>query len=108
MNDGYRATILDDARGFLDPLGHTVLLAVQRRNGSRVEYLRSDGNWQSIADGTLRDDDYGLRIPAEAIEAIAVAIQEFQGHTSHADTEASVLREWLTVERARVDAVLAK
>jgi hypothetical protein len=48
----------------------------------------------------------GLLLPAEAVEAIARAVQEFQGHTSHADTEARVLREWLTVERARVDRAL--
>ena len=44
--------------------------------------------------------------PIPAIEAIAVAIQEWQGHTSHADTEARVLREWLAAERKRVDRVL--
>ena len=108
MSDGYRAAILDDVRGFMGPLGPTVLLAVQRRVGNYYEYLRSDGNWQSVAEGIVPDDDYGLRLPAQAVEAIAVAIQKFQGHTSHADTEARVLREWLTAERARVDAVLAK
>ena len=105
MSDGYRAAILDDTRSFIDPLGHTVVLAIQRRVGNYYEYLRGDGNWQSIAEGTRPD---GLRIPAEAVEAIAVAVQKYQGHTSHADTEARVLREWLTEERRRVDAVLSR
>lgn len=69
--------------------------------------LRADGTWASFDEGgSVITDDVGLVIPAGAVEALAVAIEEFQGHTSHADTEARVLREWLAVEQRRVDDVL--
>jgi hypothetical protein len=74
--------------------------------GRASAYLRQDGTWRDVDEATTRDEDAGFLLPAEAVEAIASAIQEFQGHASHADTEARVLREWLTAERARVDQVL--
>jgi hypothetical protein len=82
----------------------TVRLLLWRREGlNAVSYLCEDGNWLTGVDGDVLDERAGLILPAEAVEAIAAAIQEFQGHASHADTEARVLREWLVVERARVD-----
>lgn len=68
-------------------------------------YLTSDGTWLRGEEAT-ESASYGLRLPAAVIEAIAVAIQAYQGHTSHADTEARVLREWLAVEQRRVDKAL--
>lgn len=85
-----------------------VRLYVARFRGYQLPYdtLLSDGTWGQGVDGATLDTE-GLRLPSEAIEAIARAIEEFQGHASHADTEARVLRESLEVERARVDRVLA-
>ena len=84
---------------------NTVRLLLRDPHGNRAAYLMPDGKWQE-ADEATSPEGMGLLLPAEAVEAIARAVQEFQGHTSHADTEARVLREWLTVERARVDRAL--
>jgi hypothetical protein len=107
MSDfGFQAYVSRDRGSFaLD----TVVLYVYRRVGQNGEYLRADGLWQSVPEGqTHTESEIGMRLPAEAIEAIAVAIEEFQGHASHADTEARVLREWLAVETARVDEALGR
>lgn len=80
-----------------------VTLAV--RDNDQRAYLMRDGNWMVVEEGTS-SADMGIVLPSGAIEAIAVAIAEYQGHTSHADTEARVLREWLAVERGRVDRAL--
>lgn len=78
-----------------------VTLAV--RDGE--SFLMSDGTWRVIPEGQT-SEEVGIRVPRAAIEAIAVAVQEWQGHTSHADTEARVLREWLASERERVNSAL--
>lgn len=75
---------------------------------ARSTELHRDGTWQPFEEMGVITDDVGIVIPAGAVEALAVAIEEFQGHTSHADTEARVLREWLAVEQRRVDAMLDK
>ena len=69
--------------------------------------LMSDGTW-AVSPETGSLEGAGIVLPAGAIEEIAKAIAEHQGHTSHADTEARVLREWLAVERGRVDALVGK
>jgi len=92
-------------------LGPVPLVRLHLREGlDRRRWLRRDGSWQDeVGEGTaVAQDDLGILLPAEAVEAIALAIDEWQGHTSHADTEARVLREWLTIERNRVDDVLAE
>jgi hypothetical protein len=96
---GYSARILDQ-----DLFARSdVRLAI--RDEHRHAFLMPDGTWQTFEEG-VRVDEVGVVIPAEAVEALAVAIQEWQGHASHADTEARVLREWLAVERERVDRAL--
>jgi hypothetical protein len=97
---GYEARIIVGYDSFARSV---VRLAVL--DADRNAYLMPDGSWQTVAEGELIQD-MGVLLPAGSIEAIAVAIAEYQGHTSHADTEARVLREWLAVERARVDKAL--
>jgi hypothetical protein len=80
-------------------------VTVAIRDDRLGEYLMRDGSWQVLPEGES-SEDIGILIPAGAIEALAVAVAEYQGHTSHADTEARVLREWLAVERARVEKAL--
>jgi hypothetical protein len=82
---------------------NVVRLAI--RDEARNAFLMPDGTWQTVPEGEYIAD-MGVVLPAGAVEAIAVAVAEYQGHTSHADTEARVLREALTVERARVDRML--
>lgn len=101
MSD-YEARVLDDIGTWAR---NTVLLAVRERRGSVAAFLMRDGTWREVGNDLLVPDA-GIEIPRAAVEAIAAAIAEWQGHTSHADTEARVLREWLTVERNRVDGLL--
>jgi|GEM_PF-4927470 hypothetical protein len=84
---------------------NTVRLLVQDATGAT---LQADGTWLEgvLQPGVTPTTETGIVLPLEVVEAIAAAIADFQGHTSHADTEARVLREALEVERARVDAVL--
>lgn len=97
----YEARVVESISTFsLD----SVLLTI-RRGGH--EYLMRDGSWLSIEPGQdLKPDSVGILIPRPAVEAVARAIAEWQGHTSHADTEARVLREWLAAERERVDRLM--
>lgn len=83
-----------------------VRLVVRRRNGDSTAYLMENGTWVQFQEGVVVTGDVGILLPAAALEAIVAGVEEWQGHTSHADTEARVLREWLTAERARVDKVL--
>lgn len=76
------------------------------RRGS--DFLLADGSWHTFVDGDILPDEVGLPLPRQAIEAIAVALQEYQGHASHADTEARVLREWLMTERGRVERLIER
>src|SRR6185369_14012629 len=69
-------------------------------------YLMADGTWSVSEDPTAAKP--GWVVPREAIEGLAQAIQSWQGHAGHADTEARVLREWLEVERGRVDQTLER
>jgi hypothetical protein len=102
MSETYRAYV-DRAYAFSRD---TVRLKVAVGRGyGRVSFLNSDGTWTEHDEGTA-PADMGIELPAGAIEAIAAAIEEYQGHASHADTEARVLREWLVVERGRVDRTL--
>jgi hypothetical protein len=102
----YRVFIERDFKSFA--LAGLVRLHILNANDpSHTVYLRRDGSWEEAVEGAMMDDS-GLVLPAECVEPLAVAIQEFQGHTSHADTEAKVLREWLAVEQARVNKVLGQ
>lgn len=97
----FGARILDGPHLFVRD--QVTLAVVDRDTG---DYLAADGTWKRGTEGA-RAEDMGIVIPSAAVEALATAIQEFQGHTSHADTEARVLREWLAVEQRRVDSFLA-
>jgi hypothetical protein len=99
----FRAAVLRDLYDFQR---NTVrLVVIEQFADGRAGVLASDGTRTEVDEGQQLDDA-GIVLPAGAIEAIAVALQDFQGHTSHANTEARVLREWLKVERERTDRAL--
>lgn len=113
MDDGgkYRAFLYREPHDWVGGLVRLVL--VKEDFNHRRSYLTGaapDGvtHWRDVPEDGTAPTEVGLTLPAGSIEAIATAVQEFQGHTSHADTEAKVLREWLAVERARVDNALGK
>lgn len=97
---GFRALVQRDGNGWAT---RTVRLLVLDARPNGAEVLQSDGTWVSISEGSALPDDVGIVLPDEAVEAIAQAISEYQGYAGHAETETRVLREWLAVERARVD-----
>lgn len=104
-----KARVIDDAEMWrLD----RVRIVVWETDGfDSRRFLQADGTWwtEALDEGTAPDPTrVGFVVPAEALEALAVAIQERQGHTSHADTEARVLREWLAVEQRRVDTLIER
>lgn len=83
------------------------LVLVDDRPDGRQGLLLSDGMWQTVdvveAASSL---DVGIVIPRSAVDAIVVAAAEYRGGAVHGQTEAAVLREWLSYERQRVDRVL--
>jgi hypothetical protein len=91
--------------GWPGPDGGLIRLLAMDERGA---VLLGDGTWLTVPDNGLYPEKAGILLPASVIEPLAVAIQEFQGHTSHADTEARILREWLAIEQRRVDAVLVR
>jgi hypothetical protein len=99
--NGAAARIYDEP-AFFDR--NVVTLAIRDNGGA---FLLRDGTWYTGKEGEAVTD-MGILLPRHVIEPIAVAIAEWQGHTSHADTEARVLREWLAVEQARVDRALLR
>lgn len=104
MSDAYDAVIIREFQNFASD---TVRLGLRERFGNRASFLMPDGTWHTPPNEGVQVD-HGLLLPVGSIEAIAKAIGEYQGHTSHADTEAKVLREWLAVEQRRVDAALTR
>ena len=104
MSEGFRAYV---ARDYGDHLSENVRLFLVERYPARgdVHVLAADGRWVETVEGA-RNEAAGILFPAAAIEVIAQAIEEYQGHASHAGTEARVLREWLAVEMERVNNAL--
>lgn len=101
----YRARVMDGLDLWDKNL---VRLVIRRSTPTTHAYLMSDGTWMQFQEGTEVTGEVGVLLPSAALEAIVRCVEEWQGHTSHADTEARVLREWLTVERERVDRVLGR
>ncbi len=99
---GYKARVLDDPTFFIRDRVRLAVVDVDQG-----AYLMPDGTWTVVGEGA-QPDGIGLGLPRAAIEAIELAIAEWQGHTSHTDTEIRVLREWLAVERGRVDGALVR
>lgn len=77
-------------------VGHTL-------SEGRFEYLLEDGTMLAIGGEEAAPPNAGLLLPYPAIDAIYEAVEVWKGLQSHAATETKVLREWLEVERGRVD-----
>jgi len=100
----WQVAIVEDEGTFL-PHEYASLWIYRRVSDDKWQFVVA-GNTIITVDEGATHPDASIKIPLAAVEKLAVAVQNFQGHTSHADTEARVLREWLTVERQRVDALL--
>lgn len=102
----YRAYIVEDP--MQDPFLRTIRLMVVEEGIPSVtagSVLMGDGTWQVPTEGTVLDGA-GIILPREALPAIEAAVERWQGRANHGATEAAVLREWLAVERERVDRAL--
>lgn len=100
----FEAAVFDDRTSF----GRRPLVRLAVFDEAHHAYLMPDGTWQSVDEATAVPADNGLLLPAGAIEAIATAIQQWQGHVSHADTEARVLREWIAADRSLIDRLVSR
>lgn len=104
--NAYRARLFDDPHGWMR--GTVRLHLFRPASQNHYEVLLEDGTWLEVEEAVAPPDNAGILLPREAIEQVVVAINEWQGHVSHADTEARVLREWLGVEQRRVDEALKR
>lgn len=68
-------------------------------------FLLADGSWRTFNEGERLPEDVGIILPGQAYSAMA---DWFKGEMKPGASEATIksLQESLTVERARVDAVL--
>ena len=92
-----------------DPFMPTVDIFVVERDfpGAPSRILGADGVLRPL-EGDVAPSEPTLRLPAGALEALMAAVDRMKGAPSHARTESAVLREWLAVERARVDEALKR
>jgi hypothetical protein len=67
----------------------------------------SDGTWETVPEMQVfpetENRTVGITFPADTINAFVDAVKEFKGDKLDSTTEVKVLREWLTVEKARVE-----
>lgn len=76
------------------------------RADHRRELLLEDGTWTVVDDAAVIPDTAGIVLPREALQAIGLAILEHLGDRIPSQAEVRVLREWLGIERHRVDVLL--
>jgi hypothetical protein len=102
----WKAYIVEDPMA--DPLMRSVrLLLVDVHPSGRASYVTSSPLvLKTVEDGVALGEEAGLLIPAESVEAIRLGIERWQGKAGNPAAEVAVLREWLAVERERVDRAL--
>jgi hypothetical protein len=83
------------------PMRGTRLYAARTVGHDLVERL-VDGKWV-VGQPDVAPEGEGLYIPEAALPAIFDAMSAYQGLATHQSTEAKILREWLEVEKGRVD-----
>ena len=95
--------------GFEDPFHQHVDIYVTVEGGYAAgrSLLNAKGTAFPVEEGVVPDGPT-LRLPAEALPALFAAVESMKGYPMNAVTEASVLREWLAVEMARVSKVLER
>lgn len=82
---------------------HITLRLAANGSGSG-HYLMPDGNFKTVNEGEIADD--GLVLPNSSARAILKAFQDYVGIVSPSSQENKVLREWLDLEKERVDKIL--
>jgi hypothetical protein len=79
------------------------LQMVRPQVDGRVDVLMEDGSWQRVDPGVAPVGAHGFPLPADALPALAEAVQAHLGNALPSHAEVAVLREWLAKEQARVD-----
>ena len=97
----YRARILESPSNWY--LNTIRLMLVNETINNGAEIVMADGTVKYFPDLSVLSDDMGIVIPKSAVNAILEAFAEWQGRSSDSKTEVAVLREWLAVEKDRVD-----
>lgn len=103
----YRAYLAQDWEN--DPLARSArlyLVRVDYPGATTAAYITRAGNWVQAKEGERPTEDIGLVLPVESIIPIHDAIESHLGLALHSATESKVLREWLEVEKHRVDLML--
>lgn len=83
------------------------LQMVRDRPDGQVDVWLGGDEWLTLGAAVVVDGPSGARLPLEAVAALREALDRFEGKTTDSATEAAVLREVLTVERERVNNLLA-
>ena len=79
-----------------------------RRRGTYVDVAMGDGTWHSVEEGSVMPEGAGIEIPGDVFEAVFQAFLEYKGFKTHDPTEVKVLREWLELEKGRVDTLMTR
>lgn len=82
------------------------VLLFQDAGIGHVDCLMANGTWERVPEGAEPAGEMGVTIPAAALPQIHDAIAAHLGNSVPTKAEVSVLREWLAVERGRVDKTL--
>jgi len=103
MSEMYRPQVRVIAPGgdYTDPLQADYKVYLFRRTPEGIETITQDGRWARTPDGEALHPEFGYRIPPEFASALYEALGKALGNA--APTNYDVLREWLAVERGRVD-----
>lgn len=97
----YRAHIGESAE---DWRLNTVRLLIVEEGPRGGRAVNEDGQWVEVHEAELLPSNAGILLPKASIAAILEAFREWQGRPKvDSTTEAAVLREWLKVEKDRVD-----
>jgi len=83
-------------------------LHVYRRWGSNVDIIQGDGTWVTVGEMQVAPENSGIEFPMYLLDEIFEAFMQYKGLKTHDPTEVKVLREWLTVEKARVEDMIQK
>lgn len=68
----------------------------------------NDNTWQDVDEMSVVPEGAGLELPYNVFDAIFEAFLDYRGIKTHDPTEVKVLREWLELEKKRVDALITR
>ena len=100
--DDWKVYILD-----VDHLRRYVRVYVGRQIGDRDQYVTPLGAIKEVSPEVQPDEELGWNIPVAVLQPLHAALTEHLGKSLPSVGEMSVLKEWLAVERGRVDKFLS-